>query len=348
MRTRARAPAWAALAALLCAGTAPAKDRDKEKNRSRGKEPSSTRVPLPPAPDPVSRPPHPVVRLEVSADGALLLAVRRDAAHPYAYTLLHTGTGQVLWQAADVCCAGPPPWDVLPAPKGGAAAVLYPDPGQPQGSYRLLLPDGKPVPLPDFSGGAWAADGSWLGGSLGAFAADGRARGAAVPNAKKVPDVLFGPGPTPGTLRYVDGAQRYQWDGAHPPRPAGPWRCAAAQKQRNLDGPSVAPVRFSSDGRFVAWSARSDTRTVFVCDAEDGQEQGLPGEVLSFAFAGPAELYYVAADGSLWRRALPFGKPAAVRLPGNVKEQPRSVAVAADARSLYVGTQEGNVYRLPL
>lgn len=283
-----------------------------------------------------------VRRLEASPSGLLLVV--RLGGHPYRYDLLDRD-GRVIWQAEDACCGGAPPWDVLLSPTTAAAVVRYPD-GRPRDEYKLLLPGRPPQTLVQFSGGAFAADGSWFGGAMGSYSEGGTAWSVGVPRGRRVLDGLFGPGPRPDTLRYIDGNRRYVWNGRGAPESDGLWACAARVPERNLDGPAVAPVRQSADGRFVAWAQRGSTDLIFVCDGRGGpgsREVAL-GEVSSYAWADERELYYIK-EGAVQRRSFPEGaaQPVPVKLPAGVL--PSAVAVAGGW--VLVGTDSGDVYRQP-
>lgn len=299
---------------------------------------AAVKLPLPKIKDAPEKPPYPVVRL--AAAGPYLLAVRKGAGYPYGYVVLDTAQNRVIWEARDACCGGPPPWDVLLSPTGTGVAVRYPD-GQPQTPYKLLRGQGEPLPLPSFSGGAWAADGSWLGGPRAAYGADGQLLRPGVPDPKSAPEPLFAPGPGGALVRYVDlkrGAL-VSWSAAGEPRVEGPWRCAALAASRSLDG--SAPVRLSPGGRYVAWSSRGGRP--MICDGQTGKEVPLPEETASLAWGREGELFSVY-EGEISRLALPQGERRQVALPRGCKEP---TSVAATDTHLYIGTAAGEVFRLP-
>lgn len=309
------------------------------------------RLPLPRPPADAKRGPYPIARLLAASDGGLLFVVRRDAGHPFAYALIDAEGrgGRVLWQGADACCAGPLPWSVLLAPRGKEAALSFPTAKTPPG-YRLVR---RRLPLPELAGGAWAADGSWLGGSMGAFAADGKRLTGPLQAPQEVNDLLFAPGPTPDTLRFVRSGVRYRWDGREAPSREGAWPCDRASAGRDLGG--GAPLRFSPDGRFVAWSPRGAPERVLLCDSRDGRELSLGGAVTAVDFLSAATVVYTSG-GRLRQRALPGGPEQPFALPPRAganqgakepaAEEITAVAAAPSAGLLFIGNREGEVYRV--
>lgn len=279
--------------------------------------------------------------LRVSANGTLLFSrwALPDDVFDYRVSRLPDGAPVWSWRGSlrnDL-------WHLALSPDGTAGFVFLPL--GPEAPFIIFRDSGAPIPMTDveFTGGAWARGGGWFGGASGAYNADGSLRGGPVPSWLNVKDELFMTGTRPDTLRYMHAGDVMEWDGRTPPTVVGAWECASRVAQHRLS-PKV-PVRFSPDGRFIAWVLQS-SGALTVCDGQSGLEFEVAPRSAPAAWTDSRHLWWldegaVAGMDALTRESLPR-----LLLPGGA----RAVSLAASTQppALFVGTGTGHLFRIPL
>lgn len=300
-------------------------------------------IPLPAPKAPAAPGPHPVVRLAASADGALLAVTRRGIGEPYGFDLIEITEGRLPFSHRTPCCDGAlPSWAIRPAPQGGGALLIALDSAPP---VRLLTPSGK---LRGLDGAdmdtRWAPDGSWLGGSGGAWTPEG-APLAAYPLPKPAQLVL--PGPGAQQLSLLSEGLLHSWSGGDAAPAEGLWLLERPPRE----------FRLLQDGHHPSWPAPDGARII----AED--KDGTP--TLLTPRAGLAEALPEPLRSAAWldadRVVLVVGHPEHGRVPPHLLLlQPASgealrispaipgtpSAVASGGGALFVGTEEGRVFRV--
>jgi len=280
-------------------------------------------------------------QLRVSADGSLLFtrwALSEDA---FDYRVVHLPDGAPVWSAKGTPRNGL--WTLELSPEGSAGFVFLPL--ERDSSFIIFRAAGAPIPMTDveFTGGSWAQGGGWFGGSSGAYNADGTRRGKSVPDWLKVEEELFLPGIRPDTLRYMHDGHVMEWDGRDPPTAVGAWHCSQQAKQHRLT-PSE-PVRFSPDGRYIAWVLRS-TGALTVCDGESGAEFELAPHPTPAAWVDNQHLWWLDAGALVGMDVLTRERTPRLPLPDGAKAV--SLAASTSPPALFVGTEQGRLFRLPL
>ena len=315
-------------------------------------EPGAMRpVPLRPVQRPVSSAPHPIRRLEVSEDGAFLFVAREGGGEPLAYSLINLRDGETRWEYRDPCCAGSPPrWSVRLGANGAALLLGF----GPDAPAQLLSPSGA---LSLVEGGdpelRWAPGGRWFGGAGGAWSADGdRLGGPPLPEAELN---LVLPGPREGTLRLVADGVLYTWDGQTPPASEGLGPDVNELNQARLTEEGYFPPRPAPDGQHLAAHDRLDPSRVRVLSLDGEEWEEVPAFVRAVAWSSPTALWALVANGEapgeitrVELQSRDFAGEPATPLPWPQGERASALAAATKPPALYVGTEEGNVYRIDL
>jgi hypothetical protein len=280
-------------------------------------------------------------QLRVSANGTLLFTRWALSEAAFDYRVVHLPDGAPVWSWQGSFRNSL--WQLALSPEGTAGFVFLPL--GPEAPFLIFRVSGTPIPMTDveFTGGAWARGGGWFGGSSGAYNADGTLRGKPVPDWVKVRDELFMTGTRPDTLRYMHAGNVMEWDGRTPPTVAGSWHCAPQVKQHRLS--PKEPVRFSPDGRYIAWILQS-SGALTVCDGESGLEFEIAPSPAPAAWTDSRHLWWldegaVAGMDVLTRQNMPR-----ILLPGGAEAV--SLAASTHPPALFVGTGEGHLFRIPL
>ncbi len=297
--------------------------------------PNAEKLPLPPVLDPGEGPPHTVVCIEPSANGATLL-LRRRGGMPYEQLVIDTHSGEVKWRLTDDSAGGGLAWRMLLSPDGATLAVWVNE--SPETPWRLLRDGHDPVDLPGFDGGAWTADGSWLGGPGGAFDLDGNPLEGTPPAAGR----LFHHGPNPDMLSFVQDSL-FAWDGLGPPIRLRPWHHEDVVAAHRIDHPLMHPMHFSPDGAYLAWADRHNPQLVRLCDNVRYKVVEFEGEVTDWAWTSRRWLW-VLREGGVHRVDAHTGSSTQLDLPQEVR--PTALGGATDAQQLFVGTEDGSLYRI--
>ncbi|MCB9743648.1 MAG: hypothetical protein H6741_33690 [Alphaproteobacteria bacterium] len=304
---------------------------------------SPREIPLPTPEAPDQPGPHPVTRLAASADGGLLAVVRSGIGEPYGFDLIVLTEGRVPWSDRTPCCDGAlPSWAVRPAPRGGGALLVSLDSGA---AVRLLTAGGK---LRALEGAdidtRWAPDASWLGGSGGAWDAEGRPL-AAYPLSKPADLVLPGPGPSQLTL--VSEGLLHSWSGGEAAPAEGLWVLDRPPRDYQLLQDGHHPMWPSPDGQRLIVEDKRGTPTLLTPRA--GLAEELPAPLRSAAWLDNDRVVLVV--GHPERGTVPphllLLQPAsgvAERITPAVPGTPS--AVAAGGGALFVGTEEGRLFRV--
>ncbi|WP_257447513.1 hypothetical protein [Archangium lipolyticum] len=280
-------------------------------------------------------------QLRVSEDGRLLFTRWVLEEDTFDYRVVDLTSGEPVWDWRGSLRNGL--WTLVLSPEGGAGFVFLPS--GPEAAFLIFRASAAPIVMSEaeFTGGTWARGGGWFGGSSGAYNADGSRRGKAVPDWRAVKDELFLPGREPDTVRYMHAGHVWEWNGRTAPRVVGEWRCTSQVEAHRLT-PSE-PVRFSPEGRYIAWRLKA-SNALTVCDGESGEE---------FALApGPAPAAWTDAHHVWWLEAgaiLGMDVRTRERLPRRVLPSgAKAVALAASVHppALFVGSEQGHLYRLPL
>ncbi len=280
-------------------------------------------------------------QLRVSANGALLFTrwALSEEAFDYRVVRLPDGVPVWNWQGRlrnDL-------WQLALSPAGTAGFVFLPL--GPEEPFLIFRVSGAPIPMADveFTGGAWAHGGGWFGGSSGAYNADGTLRGNPVPDWVKVRDELFMTGTRPDTLRYMHAGDVKEWDGRTPPTVVGAWHCAPRVEQHRLS--PKEPTRFSPDGRYIAWTLQS-SGALTVCDGESGLEFEITSSPAPAAWTDSRHLWWLEEGAIAGMDVLTREKLPRLLLPGGAEAV--SLAASIQPPALFVGTGDGQLFRLPL
>ncbi len=280
-------------------------------------------------------------QLRVSEDGQLLFTRWALGEDLFDYRVVRLPGGEPVWDWRGGFPNGL--WTLALSPEGAAGLVFLPT--DPDASFLIFRASAAPLALTgvEFTGGTWARGGGWFGGSSGAYNLDGTPRGKRVADWLQVKDALFLPGLRPDTVRYMHGGQVLEWDGRTAPIEVGEWRCVPRVGAHRLT--SSEPVRFSPDGRYIAWRLKA-SQALTVCDGDSGEEFELAPGPTPAAWTDAQHLWWLDA-GTL--RGMDVRTRE--RLPGPaLPPGERAVALAASVHppALFIGTERGHLLRLPL
>lgn len=290
--------------------------------------------------------------LSVSQDGQLLLVQRALAEGGRVSTLLDPELGRVIWERQGVDLPVLRLAPVAPFHHGDArlapvALLLQAD----SGKGHLLRGDGRELSVTLGLDTRWAADGSWAGGGQGAIDSAGHHLGG--PPLPVAPSLVL-PGPSADTLRLVSEELVFVWDGVHEPIVEALWSGGAVERDRLLDPDGDLAPRPSPDGRYLVWHDREQPWRVYVCDLSTGEERELPQYCRAVVWTEPDTLWMIISDcpapepgkrAELWVWRLHQAGPQRAELP---VERPERLAASLEPRALWVGTEEGRLWRLPL
>ncbi|ADO70663.1 hypothetical protein [Stigmatella aurantiaca] len=280
-------------------------------------------------------------QLRVSANGALLFTRWALSDGGFDYRVVQLPDGQPVWSWQGTLQNQL--WQLALSPDGPIGFVFLPL--GPEAPFIIFRASGAPIPMTDveFTGGAWASGSHWFGGSSGAYNADGTLRGKPVPDWLKVKDELFMPGSRPETLRYMHAGNVMEWDGRSTPTVVGSWQCAPQVEQHRLS--PLEPLRFSSDGRYVAWTLKA-SKALTVCDGESGLDFEISPNPAPAAWADNRHLWWLDAGALLGMNVLT--REALPRIPLPEGEKAVSLAASIQPPALFVGTEQGHLLRIPL
>jgi sugar lactone lactonase YvrE len=111
-------------------------------------------------------------------------------------------------------------------------------------------------------------------------------------------------------------------------------------RAHTTDNPRLFPVRFSSDGRYLAWGHRKAPWKIDVSDNKELLTCRVPGNAESWAFVGDAALW-VVREGAVVCFDARTGNIKTLTMP----EGEVPTAVGGALQHLFVGTEAGHVYR---